>query len=173
MGPLRLPRRMPAQTLVSLVFGLRCPHRARGSPRFLGHLLRAYRGPRPRQVRCSRSPSGEERRCCLRAQSYSRHLGLIRLFRGLLPTICSLAYLRIARSVAVPLLHSPLHTCRKARYRPTWLALVGRVSHPQDDTSVFHEGTAPPLLTDQHFLVARFRISNLYRIIDNRIRPKT
>jgi len=39
---------MPAQTLVSLVFGLRCPHRAHGYPRLLGHLLRMRHAPRPR-----------------------------------------------------------------------------------------------------------------------------
>src|SRR5215468_3399895 len=47
-----------------------------------------------------------------------------------------------------------LHVCRKARYRPAWLALVGRALHPPDDASVFLEGSAPPVLTDQHFLVA-------------------
>jgi hypothetical protein len=43
-------------------------------------------------------------------------------FRGLLHTARSFAYLRIAGPVAVPLLHSPLHVRRKARYRPAWLA---------------------------------------------------
>jgi hypothetical protein len=49
-------------------------------------------------------------------------LGIVSEFRGLLRTAHSLAHLRIAGPIAVPLLPSPLHARRKARYRPAWLA---------------------------------------------------
>jgi len=58
-------------------------------------------------------------------------------FRGLLPTARTLAHLRIAEPVAVPLLHTPLHARRQASLPTCMAALVGRDSHPPDDASVF------------------------------------
>jgi len=66
---------MPAQTLVSLVFGLRCPHRAHGYPRLQGHLLRTRRVPRPRRVRRRPAPSGDGRRRGLPARRCLGHSG--------------------------------------------------------------------------------------------------
>src|SRR5262249_32653047 len=58
------------------------------------------------------------------------------------------------RSLPSPLATRHAPPRRKACYRPAWLALTGRVSHPRDASSVFQFGTAPRFLTDQPFLVA-------------------
>ena len=140
IGPLRLPRRMPAQTLVSLVFGLRCSHRAHGYPRLLGHLLRTRRVPRPRRGRRHPVPSGDGRRHGLPA---SKRLGpseqIIRF---------EAYFTRLARSRTyaspgpLPSRFLPSPPAYPAQGSlPTRLAgLIGRASHPLDDASVFLEG---------------------------------
>lgn len=138
IGPLRLPRRIPAQTLVSLVFGLRCPHRAHGSPRFLGHPLRTRRTPRPRRVRRPRTPSGDGRRCSLPAISRVGHSVLkVSGLTSYGSLVCAPTHRRARCRPASAL--SPSYPSQGSL--PICLAgLIGRVSHPLDDASVFLEG---------------------------------
>jgi hypothetical protein len=136
---LRLPRRMPAQTLVSLVFGLRCPHRAHGYPRLLGHLLRARRVPRPRRGHRHPVPSGDGWCCSLQGHGTPWTLGSVPFSRltshGSLVRVPT--HRRARRRPASAL--SP--SCPSQGSLPTCLAgLIGRDSHPLDDASVFLEG---------------------------------
>lgn len=66
----------------------------------------------------------------------------------------SFAHLRIAGPVAVPLLPSPLHVRRKARYRPAWLAWSDRIRTRKMTLPYFLKDSHLPFLTDQPFLVA-------------------
>ncbi len=136
---LRLPRRMPAQTLVSLVFGLRCPHRAHGYPRLLGHLLRTRRVPRPRRVHLHPVPSGDGWCRGLQGHGTPWTLGIVPFSRltshG--SFVCVPTHRRARCRPASAL--SP--SCPSQGSLPTRLAgLIGRDSHPLDDASVFLEG---------------------------------
>jgi hypothetical protein len=130
---------MPAQTLVSLVFGLRCPHRAHGYPRLLGHLLRARRVPRPRRGHRHPVPSGDGWCCSLQGHGTPWTLGSVPFSRltshGSLVRVPT--HRRARRRPASAL--SP--SCPSQGSLPTCLAgLIGRDSHPLDDASVFLEG---------------------------------
>ena len=77
------------------------PEEKRGSPRCLGHPVRACRGLRPRRVRTAPRPSLG---AVAVAFELSETLGTRELcqFRGYLPTAHALAYLRIAGPVTGP-----------------------------------------------------------------------
>lgn len=139
------PATHSASALVSLAFRLRFSNERTGIP---GSWVIFF------ELAVDRDPARyvallamtQERRCCPRvrgshpARRCRRHLEF-QYFRGLLPTAFSLARLRVARHVADPFFHPrPFLSCRKARYRPAWLALVGRDLHPQDDSPYFYEG---------------------------------
>jgi len=138
-------------------FGLPCfrppaLNRACGSLRFLGHPLRTCREHRPRFVPCPHVPSRE---------------GLAAVFR--LPNTLdtpNLSFSRLTshgpcvrapshrRARCRPLLPSPLHARRQASLPTCMAALVGRVSHPLDDASVFLLGIRTSIPTDQPCLIA-------------------
>ena len=138
IGPLRLPRRMPAQTLVSLVFGLRCPHRAHGYPRLLGHLLRARRVPRPRQVHLPPCAIGWWSMPWSSSSGMPWTLGNVPFSR--LTSHGSLVRVPTHRPARCRPASTLSPTCPAQGSLPTCLAgLIGRDSHPLDDASVFLE----------------------------------
>jgi len=130
---------MPAQTLVSLVFGLRCPHRAHGYPRLLGHLLRTRRVPRPRRGRRHPVPSGDVDDVVFRHPNAldPRNRQKVSRLTSHRSLACTPTHRRArCRPASAP---SPVYPSQGLL--PTCLAgLIGRDSHPLDDASVFLEG---------------------------------
>ena len=121
------------------------PEESRGSPRCLGHPLRACRAPRPRQVRNAPRPA---RGALAVAFGPSDVLSTRNAFNfvALLHTAHSLAYLRFAQSVTVS--GARLATGRAGS------PFAGRGSHPLDDKQGFMVSSHTPILLDQPCLVA-------------------
>jgi hypothetical protein len=117
------------------------PNRAHGYPRFLGHLLRTCRAPRPRQ---GRRPSCHDTGTALAAfGDYANTLGFLGSYQfsrltshGPLARAPTHRRTR-CRPASYP---PPSFVRRKARYRSAWLALIGWDSHPRDDSPYFYEG---------------------------------
>ena len=105
------------------------PEEGRGSPRLLGRPLVTCRGQRPRQAR-RRLAHCCRRRCCLQGPRALRR-SVTSSFEAVLTRPMSLrAY---ASSGDIAATEASLAT------GPPGLALAGRVSHPLDDFSEFHE----------------------------------
>ena len=120
IGPLRLPRRMPAQTLVSLVFGLRCPTERTGIPGFWVILFEraVHHDPaRPVDRVCHRVTVDD-----VALQQFHTLSAWHEMFSGLTSYGSFVRVPTHRRARCRPASPSPLHTRRKAHYRPAWPA---------------------------------------------------